>query len=117
MGKKIKLLGVRDLITDETIRPQRDYGITMTASRISEEVEDDDPEAITYKMRVERIDGITDLRESRPVAIEKGRTKSQKLRYLVENKLGKEEYQYYMDWLMSNIEKHTEEYLDYLQSK
>jgi len=117
MGKRIKLLGVRELLTDEVIQPQRDYGIIMTASRISEETEDDDPEAITYKMKVLQIDSIMDLREQKPVEFGKGKTKSQKLRFMADGKLGKEDYEAFMDYLMSRFDELSEDYLDTLNNK
>ena len=112
MGKRIKLLGVRDLITDELIQPQRDYALMLIASRISEEIEDDDPGAITYKMKCERIEALTDLRESKPVEFEKGKTKSQKLRVMAISKLGDTSYDSFMDYLMSRFEELSDDYIE-----
>ena len=114
--KKIKILGMRDLRTDDVLHAQRDYGIFITASRISEEVQDDDDQAIIYKLKATHIDSIVDLRESKPVVFEKGQTSSQKLRWRVIEKLGDSEYDNFMSWLLSKSDGLTEEYIESLKN-
>jgi len=110
---KISLQGLRDLATDEYIKPQIDYGIFLVATRISEEKMDDD-EGIKFRMKFSHIDQIIDLRENKDIKFAKGKSDSQQYRFLIINKLGEDEYHNYMGWLKSNIEKHTEEYIEQL---
>jgi len=112
---KIKLLGIRDLITDDIIEAQKDYGIFLVASRVSEEKTDDEEELI-YRLRVTHIDSITDLKDHKEVKFEKGKSPSQKLRFRITEKLGEEDYPVFIDYLMGRIDEITDDYLETLKS-
>jgi len=112
MGNIITLLGQRDLKTDEEIKPQRDYALMLVASRISEEIMDDEEDCFKYRLKILHIDSIIDLKESKEIKFVKGQTSSQKYRWRIESRLGKSEYNNYMGWLLSNSDKHIEEYLE-----
>ena len=109
---KIILTGIRDIKTDETIEANKDYGIFLVASRISEEKmdsqSDDEFDDIKYRLKVSHLDSIVDLKENKNIKHEKGMTKSQKLRWIVEQELG--EYEAFMDWLLANQAKIFEMY-------
>lgn len=107
--KRISLLGTRDLHTDEEIKPQRDYGIFLVASRISEEKTDDENE-IKYKLKISHIQELIDLQENREVKFEKGKSPSQKLRFLIESNLGDEEYENFIKYIMGRIDELCDNY-------
>jgi hypothetical protein len=114
---KIKLLGVRELLTDDNIDANKDYGILLVASRISKEIPDTFEEGesvddITYKLKVEKIDSIYDLKDKKPIDFQHGRTSSQKYRWLIEQNLGKEEYDNFISYQMSKIDEDCDEYRD-----
>ena len=117
---KIILLGLRDINTDETIKPQTRYGIFLEAERLSEErmdtFSDSETEQYKYKLKISHIEQIMDLGAGKELKIEKGRTPSQKLRFIIENKLGTEEYKYFMNYLMSRIDGLTEDYVESLNN-
>lgn len=112
---KIVLLGIRDLATDETIDPQTDYGIFLIAQRISVENEDQDSDyepVKKYRLKVERIESVMNLKTKAEVKFEKGKTKSQKWRFIVEKEVG--DYDGLMDWLIANQNKVIELYKESL---
>ena len=115
----IKLLGIRDLKTDEHINSNKDYGILLIASRISKEIPDifeegESRDDITYKLKVERVDAIYDLKEKTPVEFRHGKTSSQKYRWLIEQNLGKSDYDNFMKWQMSKVDSDCEIYRENL---
>jgi len=117
MSNKIKLLNVSELKTDDKIEANTDYGILLIASRISTEIPDtfDDKESkddFVYRLKVERIDAIYDLKKKTPIEFTHGKTSSQKYRWRVEQKLSKDEYDYYMSWLLGKVDEHTDNYLE-----
>lgn len=99
---KIVLTGLRDLQTDDNILSQRDYGIFLVASLLSEEKYADDDE-IKYKLKISHIQSIDDLKEHKQVKFENKQTPSQKLRWVVEQELG--EYENFINWLLANQDK------------
>ena len=114
---KIVLLGIRDLATDETIEPQTEYGLFLIAERISEEKEDqhsNDEPVKKYRLKVDRIDSVMNLKTKSEIKIEKGKTKSQKWRFIVEKEIG--DYDSLMDWLIANQNKIFEMYKEDLSS-
>jgi hypothetical protein len=116
---KIKLVGVRNLNTDEIIEPQRDYGIMLIAALDgkyvpeSHEQEQGEP---TFYLRVDRIDSIMDLKESKQIEFQHGQTPSQKMRWRIEEKLGKEEYENMIGYLMGRMDELTDDYLETLKT-
>jgi hypothetical protein len=115
INMKIVLTGLRDLSTDDKIMSQRDYGIFLVASLLSEEKYADDDE-IKYKLKISHIQSIDDLKEHKQVKFENKRTPSQKLRWVIINKLGSEdEYESFLKFLMCNMDKLTDEYIENLK--
>jgi len=117
MSNKIKLIGVRELKTEEQIEENKDYGIVLIASLISTEVpcsfeEGEEKDNIIYKLKVSQVDAIYDLKEKKPIELQQGKSQSQKYRFRIEQKLSKDEYDFYMSWLLSKVDEHTEEYLE-----
>jgi len=122
MSNKIKLIGVRDLQTEEKLNDNTDYGIFLTAQKISTEIpctfddtksEDD----FIYRLKVEKIDQIINLKEKQPVEFSHGKTSSQKLRWIVEQNLGKEEYDYFINYLMSRAGELCDDYRESVKGK
>lgn len=114
---KIVLLNVRDLATDEKIEPQVDYGIFLIAQRISEEKEDqdsDDNPVIKYRLKVDRIDQVINLKTKEEVKAKQKMTSSQRQRLAVERELGTTEYDYFMKWLLAKIPALCDEYKETL---
>jgi hypothetical protein len=111
---RIVLLGQRDLATDETILPQRDYGLILTASRISEEKMDDEEDTFKYRLKILHIDNIFDLREQKQVKFNRGKSPSQKLRWLIVERLGEADYENFIGYLMGRIDELTESYKEQL---
>jgi hypothetical protein len=115
---KIKLLGVRNLHTDEEIKPQRDYALMLIAGldgKYLPESHEEEQGEPTYYLRVERIDALMDLKEKKEVKFAKGQTSSQKLRWRITEKLGDSEYDKFMDYLLSRVDEITEDYIDKLK--
>jgi hypothetical protein len=117
MSNKIKLLGVRDLQSDDQIQANTDYGILLIASRISCETPDsftdeEEKDDIIYRLKIERIDAIYNLKDQQPVQFEHGRTPSQKLRFRIETALSKDDYQPFINYLISHLDQLTEDYLE-----
>lgn len=108
---KITLQGLRDLYTDDSIKPQTDYGLFIVASRVSEEKMDDDT-GLKFRMKFERIDQIFDLKEKRPIEFQKGKSPSQTQRWRITEKLGEEEYEPFMKYLLSRMEELTDDYIE-----
>ena len=118
---KIKLLGVRELKSDEQIKANTDYGIVLIASRISCETPDsftdeEEKDDIIYRLKVVNIDSIYDLKEKKPVAFEHGRSLSQKMRFRIETDLSKEEYDPFMGYLMTRIDQLVEDYKESIKN-
>jgi hypothetical protein len=116
---KIKLTGVRNLTTDDNIEPQRDYGILLIASldgKYLPESHEEETGEPTFYLKVERIDTIMDLKESKPVEFQKGKSPSQKLRWRITEKLGDGEYEPFIDYLMSIIDQLTDDYIEISQT-
>jgi hypothetical protein len=113
---KIVLTGLRDLKTDEVINDQTDYGIFLIASlyAIETPAKSLDEEEVKYKLKVERIDSIIDLKKDKQVSFTKSRSQSQKWRFITEGKLGKEEYEPFMKWLLGNFDRISEEYIEFI---
>lgn len=112
---KIVLLGVRDLATEETIKPQTDYAISLIAQRISEESEDqdsDDNPVIKYRLKVDHIELIQEIGTSNEVKFEKGKSPSEKQRFAITRQTGDDEYQPFMAWLLVKIPDLIDEYRD-----
>jgi len=109
---KIILTGVRNIKTDETIEANKDYGIFLVASRLSEEkmdtFSDEEKDEVKYKLKVSHIDSITDLKEHKELKFKDGQTPSQKWRYIVECELG--EYENFMAWQMAHATEIFEMY-------
>jgi len=107
---KIVLTGVRNIATDDKIKPQRDYGIYLIAERISEEKIDNEENCYKYRLKVSQIEALEDLNESKKVEINKEipKTKSQIWRFIVEKELG--EYDAFMDWQVVNQDRLFDEY-------
>ena len=116
---KVKLLGVRNLHTDEPIKSNRDYAVMLIAALdgqyLPESHEEEQGEP-TYYLKVERIDSLMDLKEHKEVRFEKGKTPSQKLRWRVEEKLGAEEYDGFMDYLLGRTDELTDDYLEFIKN-
>jgi len=102
---KIILTGLRDLKTTEEFLPQKEYGIFLIAERISEEkmdtFSDEAPDEKKYRLKISHVQDILDLKEKKNIKFEKGKSPSQKQRYLIENELGETEYEFFMAWLLN----------------
>ncbi len=105
---KIILTGVRNIATDDKIKPMRDYGIYLIAERISEEKIDNEENCYKYRLKVSELQALEDLGESKPVKIKDGKSQSQKFRFMIESELG--EYDNFMNWLMANSMRLFDEY-------
>ena len=103
-------------MTDDHIKGNRDYAIMLVASRFSKEELDEEPGYFKYKLKVERIDSLMDLKETKPVEFEKGRTPGQKQRWIREERVGKENYNACMGYILSRIDSLTDDYLDTLSN-
>lgn len=115
---KIILTGTRDIKTDEVLDEQTDYGIFLIASMIEKTYpcthSDEESDEIKFKLKIERIDEIIDLKRKSDVKFKKGDSPSQKLRWRIIEKLGVEEYENYIGWLIANHDKLTDEYIEQL---
>ena len=114
---KIKLLGVRELKTEENIEANKEYGIILIAERLSKEIPDsftdeEEKDDIIYKLKVSSIDSIYDLKDKKPIEFQHGKSQSQKYRWLIEKNLGKEEYDSFMNYQMSKIDEDCDKYRD-----
>jgi hypothetical protein len=117
---KIKLTGVRNLTTEDKIEPQRDYAIMLIASldgKYLPESHEEETGEPTFYLKVDRIDSIMDLKESKPVKFEKGQTKSQILKWRVTEKLGDGEYDGFMDYITGRSDELTDDYLEFIKQK
>lgn len=113
---RLSLVGQRDLETDDFIKPQRDYSITLIGSLLStENFVDEDVDSVKFKIKISHIENITDLKEHKEIKFEKGKSPSQKLKWRIEEKLGEEEYQSFMSYLMTRIDEISDNYIDNLQ--
>ena len=117
---KIILLGIRDLKTDEKLESNKDYGIFLVGSRLSEErmdtFSDSETEEFKYRLKISHIDSIVDLKEHKDLKVEKGKSPSQKLRFLINANLGEEEYESMINYLMSHIDGLCEDYRETLKT-
>ena len=112
---KVILLGIRDLATEEEIKPQKDYGIFLVGQRISEELEDsdsDDEPVKKYRIKVERVDSVVELGDNKDIKFEKGKSPSEKQRFAIIRELGDDEYGSFMSYLLTKIPQLCEEYRD-----
>ena len=118
---KIILLGVRDLKTDEEIKPDIDYGIFLVASRcevaIPDTHSDEDPDEKKFKLKISHIDSIIDIKTSKNIKYEKGKSPSQIMRWRITEKLGNEEYENFMKYLIGRIDGLTDDYIDILKKQ
>jgi len=118
---KIILTGLRDIKTDEVLDEQTDYGVFLIASMIEKAYpcthSEEEKDEIKYKLKVERVDQIYDLKKKKDVEFSKGQSPSQKLRWRITEKLGAEEYENYIGWLIANSERLTDEYIEQLNIK
>lgn len=105
---KIVLVGIRALMTDERIKPQRDYEIKLIAERISEERIDNEESYLKFRLKVSEIREIKELGETKPIPTVKANTQSQVLRYRIESELGT--YDDFMQWLLVNTDRIFDEY-------
>lgn len=114
MSNKISLLGLRDIETDETLNEQTDYGLFLIASMVSREFpcthDQFEKDTIKYKLKVINCDSIVDLKTSKGVEFQHGKSPSQKLRWLIEQNLGVEEYSAMIGYLMGRIDGLCDEY-------
>ena len=106
------LSGVKSIKTEEIPKPNRDYAILLIGSLkgkyIPETFDDEEQNEMKYYIQVERLDSLTDIKEHKEVKVQKGKTKSQIWRFIVEKEIG--EYDKFMDWLIANQEKIFELY-------
>jgi len=113
---KITLLGLRDLETDQPLLDQRDYGIMLVGALYSTE-KLTDASQLKYRLKITHIEQIIDLKEHKEVKFEKGKSPSQKQRWRIEEKLGKEEYENFMGWLLGKMDSLTEEYIEQMEGQ
>jgi len=106
---KIKLFGKSNLATDDFIKANRDYGIFLIASRISEEKPDDE-DYFVYRLKISHIESINDLKESKKIEFKNGQSPSQKLRFIIEQNLGQDEYENMMGYLLSRMDSLCDDY-------
>ena len=106
---KIKLLGKSELATDNFIKSQRDYGLFLIASRISEEKPDEE-DYFVYRLKISHIESIVDLKENKKVEFKNGQTPSHKMRFRIEQNLSKDEYESMINYLLSRMDELTEDY-------
>jgi hypothetical protein len=114
---KIILLGLRDLYTDEQIKAQRDYAVFLIAQRISEEKVDsnsDKAAALKYRLQIIELSGLTDIGAGKDIVATKQMSKSQKQRWLIEQEIGRDDYEPFMDWLFGKIPNLIEDYKENL---
>jgi hypothetical protein len=115
---KIVFLGMNNLMTDEKIEAQKDYGIMLTAQRISEEKldsdSDEDNAGIKYRIKVSHIDSIIDLGKGKNVKFEKGKSPSQKQKWVIIGEIGDDGYENFMSWLLTRIPELCNEWREQL---
>ena len=111
---KIRLLGKSELYTDEEIKPSREYGIFLIASRISKEKPDDE-DAFIYRLKISHIDSLIDIKEDKKIKTKDGHTPSQKLRYRIIQNLTDDEYESFMGYLMGRLDELCDEYINKLK--
>jgi hypothetical protein len=104
---KIILTGVRDIKTDEKIKAGKDYVFSLLAQRISEELidsnSDEETDGVKYRCKVLSLEQILEVGTSDPVKFEKGKSPSQKQRFIIEGELGTDMYEPFMSWLLGKI--------------
>lgn len=105
---KIVLLGMRDIATDENIEAGKDYLLSLMAQRISEEKmdsnSDDENDGIKYRMKVSHLEQILEVGNSKELKFEKGKSPSQKQRWVIESQLGVDQYEPFMRWLLTKMD-------------
>ena len=119
MPNKIKLLNVRELLTSEKLDENTDYGIFLTAQKISTEIPctfDDtkSEDNFIFRLKVEKIDQIINLENKIPVEFSRGKTSSQKYRWLISKNLGEENYDSFLKWQMSKVDSDCDIYRENL---
>lgn len=104
---KIILTGIRDIKTDEEIEAGKDYVFSLIASRISEEImdshSDEESDGKKYRCKVISLEQILEVGKSNPIKFEKGKSPSQKQKYVIEGELGGDLYEQFMAWLLQRI--------------
>jgi hypothetical protein len=102
---KINITGLRKLSTDNILEANKDYGLFIIASLIGKYIPESmekEPEEETYYLKCERIDGLVDLKEQKQIEVRKGKlSESQKIRYILEQELGKQGYDTFQEWFIS----------------
>lgn len=111
MSNKIKIIGLKNLPTDDIIKPDKDYAITLIGSLdgIFERAEESCEISKTYHIRAERVEQIIPIGE-KEIKFEQGTTPSQRLRFALKDWLkrcGKpdtqENYELAMKKIIENI--------------
>lgn len=106
---KIRLLGKSELYTEEEIKPQTEYGLFLIGSRISKEKTDDENEII-YRLKISHIDSLVDLKVNKKIEIKDGRTPSQKLRFRIEQNLSADDYEPFINYILSRLDGLCDDY-------
>lgn len=104
---KIILTGIRDIKTDEEIEAGKDYVFSLIASRISEEImdshSDEESDGKKYRCKIISLEQILKVGDSKEIKFEKGKSPSQKQKYVIEGELGSDLYEQFMAWLLQRI--------------
>ena len=99
---------MRDIATDENIEAGKDYLLSLMAQRISEEKmdsnSDDENDGIKYRMKVSHLEQILEVGNSKELKFEKGKSPSQKQRWVIESQLGVDQYEPFMRWLLTKMD-------------
>lgn len=105
---------MRDIATDENIEAGKDYILSLIAQRVSEEKmdsnSDDDNDGIKYRMKISHLEQILEVGNSKELNFEKGKSPSQKQRWVIESQLGTDEYESFMKWLLLRMDVLIEDY-------
>jgi len=109
MNNKITLLGQRDLHTDDELKQNIEYAIMLTGELISKEWVYAE-KYWKFKLKIDKIDSIYNLKENKPIEFEKGKTPSQKLRWRITNNLGEDEYSNMINYIISRTDELCENY-------
>ena len=117
---KLSLIGLRDLNIEETIDKNTDYGIFLIGSLVEIATpctfEDTEKDFVKYKLKVERVDSVIDLKTKTDIKFEHGKSSSQKMRWAIEQNLGATEYDFFMKYLMGRIDGLCEDYREQLST-
>lgn len=83
---KIKIVGIKNLPTEETIEPVTDYAITLVASLdgiFQKSTQGDETEPVIYHLKADHIALIQKLGTTKEVKFEQGSSPSQRQRFAV----------------------------------